>query len=111
MNTRRFIHQQVMQLKWQFWACLALVMALPLEEAVVNFKEGTGFHSAGLGSFGNTQSPSARPGSLDSCPALGIILTRPRLDNAWGLPWPMFLQALLGWVWVTQPGRALLCLL
>ncbi len=48
MNTRRFIHQQIMQLKWHFLACLGLIMVLPLEEAVVNFKAGDGFYSSGL---------------------------------------------------------------
>ena len=46
MNAGRFIHQQVMQLKWHFLVCFGLVMALPLEEAFVNLKEGTGFYSS-----------------------------------------------------------------
>ncbi len=48
MNTPRFIHQQVMQLKCHFWACLGLVMALPVEEAFMHFKEGDGFYCQGM---------------------------------------------------------------
>ncbi len=48
MNTARFIHQQVFQLKWHVLACLALIMGVPLEEAVVNLHAGEGFHSSSL---------------------------------------------------------------
>jgi len=48
MNTARFIHQQVFQLKWHVLACLGLIMGVPLEEAVVNLHAGEGFHSSSL---------------------------------------------------------------
>jgi ABC-type transport system involved in multi-copper enzyme maturation permease subunit len=48
MNTARFVHQQVFQLKWQVLACLGLIMGVPLEEAVVNLHAGEGFHSSSL---------------------------------------------------------------
>lgn len=43
MNIGRIIHQQVFQLKWHILACFGLMMALPLEEAVMNAWEGHGF--------------------------------------------------------------------
>ncbi|MCP4454620.1 MAG: hypothetical protein GY809_24440, partial [Planctomycetes bacterium] len=48
MNTARFIHQQVFQLRWHVLVCLALIMGVPLEEAVVNLHAGEGFHSSSL---------------------------------------------------------------
>ncbi|MCP4453979.1 MAG: hypothetical protein GY809_21160, partial [Planctomycetes bacterium] len=48
MNTVRFAHQQVFQLKWHILACVGLIMGLPLEEAVVNLHAGEGFHSSSL---------------------------------------------------------------
>lgn len=48
MNTARFIHQQVFQLKWHMLASLGLIMAVPLEEAVVNLHAGDGFRSSSL---------------------------------------------------------------
>lgn len=48
MNTARFIHQQIFQLKWHVLICLGLIMAVPLEEAVVNLHAGEGFHSSPL---------------------------------------------------------------
>lgn len=44
MKIQRIIHQQVCQLKWQLLACFGLIMILPIEEAVVNFRDGLGFH-------------------------------------------------------------------
>jgi hypothetical protein len=38
------VHQQIAQLKWHILACFGLVMVLPLEQAVVNFKDGDGFY-------------------------------------------------------------------
>lgn len=48
MNIGRIIHQQTIQLKWHFLACLGLMMALPLEEAIMNIKEGYGFYASSL---------------------------------------------------------------
>jgi len=48
MNFLRILHQQTMQLRWYFLASLALIMVLPLEEAVVNFVGGDGFFSSNL---------------------------------------------------------------
>lgn len=45
MKIGRIIHQQIFQLRWHFLACLGLMMVLPLEEAIVNFKDGAGFYS------------------------------------------------------------------
>lgn len=42
MNTARFVHQQVLQLKWHLLACLALIMLLPIEETVVSLHDGDG---------------------------------------------------------------------
>jgi len=39
------IHQQVRQVMWQFLACLGLVMTLPIEQAIVNFRDGDGFYA------------------------------------------------------------------
>ncbi len=57
MRLTTVIHQQVHQLKWYFLACLGLIMALPLEEAFVNLKDGDGFHSGITFSFGLFISP------------------------------------------------------
>ncbi|NQV34762.1 MAG: hypothetical protein HQ515_18860 [Phycisphaeraceae bacterium] len=43
MNTARFIHQQVFQLKWHILACLGLIMILPVEETIVSLHDGDGF--------------------------------------------------------------------
>ncbi len=48
MRARAIIHQQVCQLRWHLLACLGLIMVLPIEEAVVTFRAGDGFHSVGL---------------------------------------------------------------
>lgn len=48
MKLGPIIHQQVAQLKWHFLACLGLIMVLPLEEAVVNWRDGAGFYAAGM---------------------------------------------------------------
>jgi ABC-type transport system involved in multi-copper enzyme maturation permease subunit len=48
MNTARFVHQQIFQLKWHVLASIGLIMAVPLEEAVVNLHAGDGFHSSSL---------------------------------------------------------------
>ena len=39
------IHQQIRQLFWHLLICFGLVMILPLEEAVLNLREGGGFFS------------------------------------------------------------------
>ncbi|MCK4999794.1 MAG: hypothetical protein KAS23_09670, partial [Anaerohalosphaera sp.] len=46
MKIGRIIHQQIIQLRWHFLACLGLIMVLPIEEALVNLKEGNGFYVA-----------------------------------------------------------------
>jgi hypothetical protein len=43
MRVSGIIHQQIYQLKWHLLACLGLIMVLPIEEAIVNLKEGHGF--------------------------------------------------------------------
>ncbi|NLW85116.1 MAG: hypothetical protein GXY41_12050 [Phycisphaerae bacterium] len=45
------IHQQIVQLKWHVLACLGLVMAMPLEEAVMNAWQGEGFYAGRLSLF------------------------------------------------------------
>ncbi len=46
MIVGRVLHQQVFQLKWHFLACVALIMVLPLEGAIVNLHAGDGFYSS-----------------------------------------------------------------
>ena len=48
MRIRGIIYQQICQLRWHLLACLGLIMALPIEEAAVSFKEGDGFYSSGM---------------------------------------------------------------
>ncbi len=48
MRVSGIIHQQICQLKWHLLACLGLLMVLPVEEAVVNLKEGDGFFSTAM---------------------------------------------------------------
>jgi len=48
MRVSGIIHQQICQLKWHLLACLGLIMLLPIEEAIVNLKEGDGFFSTNL---------------------------------------------------------------
>ena len=48
MRISGIIHQQICQIKWHLLACLGLIMVLPIEEAVVNLKEGDGFFSSNL---------------------------------------------------------------
>jgi hypothetical protein len=48
MKTGRVIHQQVVQLRWHFLACLGLLMALPIEEGFINVKDGEGFYASVL---------------------------------------------------------------
>jgi len=48
MRIQGIIHQQVCQLRWHLLACLGLIMVLPIEDAVVNLREGDGFHSIRL---------------------------------------------------------------
>lgn len=48
MKLRLLLHQQIFQIRWQFFACLGLIMALPLEEAMVNLIDGDGFHTIGF---------------------------------------------------------------
>jgi len=51
MRVSGIIHQQICQLKWHLLACLGLIMVLPIEEAIVNLKEGGGFFSSGMTSL------------------------------------------------------------
>ncbi len=46
MRIQGIIHQQICQLKWHILACFGLIMVLPIEEAIVNLKEGDGVHSS-----------------------------------------------------------------
>ena len=48
MRVSGIIHQQICQLKWHLLACLGLIMLLPIEEAIVNLKEGDGFFSTAV---------------------------------------------------------------
>jgi len=48
MRIGGIIHQQICQLRWYLLACLGLIMVLPIEEAVVNFRAGVGFYSLPL---------------------------------------------------------------
>ena len=48
MKTGRILHQQIVQLRGHFLACLGLMMALPIEEAIINLREGEGFYASGL---------------------------------------------------------------
>ena len=43
MIVTRILHQQIFQLKWHFLACVALIMVLPLEGAIINLHAGEGF--------------------------------------------------------------------
>lgn len=43
MKIMPIIHQQIVQLRWHFLACFGLLMALPIEEAIMNLNEGDGF--------------------------------------------------------------------
>jgi hypothetical protein len=51
MRISGIIHQQVCQLKWHLLACLALIMVLPIEDAIVNLTAGEGFFSTEVVSF------------------------------------------------------------
>jgi hypothetical protein len=57
MKIGRILHQQVVQLRWHFLACLGLVMILPIEEAIINVKDGEGFYSAQISIFSLAISP------------------------------------------------------
>jgi len=46
MRIQGIIHQQICQLKWHILACFGLIMVLPIEEALVDLKEGDGVHSS-----------------------------------------------------------------
>ena len=46
MKIAPIIHQQIVQLRWHFLASLGLIMVLPIEDALVNLKEGVGFYAA-----------------------------------------------------------------
>ena len=48
MKIGRIVHQQIVQLRWHFLACLGLLMALPIEEAFISLKDGNGFYATGL---------------------------------------------------------------
>ncbi|MCD6392371.1 MAG: hypothetical protein J7M40_02575, partial [Planctomycetes bacterium] len=47
MRVATVVHQQVSQIKWHAMACLALIMVLPLEEAVASLLDGGGFSALG----------------------------------------------------------------
>ncbi|MFC1792119.1 hypothetical protein ACFL3Q_00870 [Planctomycetota bacterium] len=51
MRVSGIIHQQICQLKWHLLACLGLIMALPIEEAIVNLRAGDGSFSSGMTSL------------------------------------------------------------
>ena len=57
MRVSGIIHQQICQLKWHLLACLGLIMVLPIEEAIVNLKEGDGFFSTAMTSLAVMFSP------------------------------------------------------
>lgn len=57
MRVSGIIHQQICQLKWHLLACLGLIMVLPIEEAVVNLKEGDGFFTTAMTSLAVMFSP------------------------------------------------------
>ncbi len=63
MRIGPILHQQIFQLKWHFLACVALVMVLPLEEALVSLRAGEGFYSF-----------SGAGGMLLLTPLLGALL-------------------------------------
>lgn len=48
MKVTRIIHQQIRQLMWQLLVCFGLVMVLPIEEAILNYRDGDGFYSSNL---------------------------------------------------------------
>ena len=48
MKILPILHQQVVQLRWHFLACLGLMMALPIEEALISLKDGDGFYATGV---------------------------------------------------------------
>lgn len=48
MKLAPIIHQQIMQLRWHIAACMGLMMALPLEDAIVNLWQGDGFYAGSL---------------------------------------------------------------
>lgn len=57
MRVAGIIHQQICQLRWHLLACLGLLMVLPIEEALVNLRAGSGFYSAGMVAAAITFSP------------------------------------------------------
>ncbi len=57
MRVSGIIHQQICQLKWHLLACLGLIMVLPVEEAIVNLKEGDGFFTTAMTSLAVMFSP------------------------------------------------------
>ena len=60
MKTGRILHQQIVQLRGHFLACLGLMMALPIEEAIINLREGEGFYGKGLRPI-NANCPKSQP--------------------------------------------------
>ncbi|MCE5185270.1 MAG: hypothetical protein LLF76_03995 [Planctomycetaceae bacterium] len=48
MKLAPIIHQQIVQLRWQPLACLGLMMALPLEDAIANLWQGNGFYAGSV---------------------------------------------------------------
>ena len=51
------IHQQLRQLLWHILACFALIMVLPIEEGIVNFRDGEGFYASYIPIFCVTFTP------------------------------------------------------
>ena len=51
MRIGRVLHQQIMQLRYHFLACVGLIMVLPVEEAIVSYSEGRGYYFAHLSLF------------------------------------------------------------
>ena len=49
--SKPIIHQQLRQLMWHLLACFGLIMVLPVEEAIMNLRDGDGFHSEMLPIF------------------------------------------------------------
>ena len=51
------IHQQLRQLLWHILACFALIMVLPIEEGIINFRDGEGFYAGYIPIFCITFAP------------------------------------------------------
>ena len=57
MKISSIIRQQICQLKWYILACIGIIMILPIENALVDFKEGYGFQSASMDPFSTIFAP------------------------------------------------------